>query len=377
MNEMAPLDHMALKLIGGALTRLGDPQRDEDRLDLLKVAIDCLPIRTGITITDVRGVIIYVNAVQAIMHGYATSELLGMDVRLLSPGCPDSPFPQVAHPETSFWNRECLNLRKSGGKFPVLLSSIPVRNSEGRCIGVVTACEDITGRKITEKQIEQLAHYDTLTQLPNRALFMGRLQQAISSSRREQKSLALLVLDLDNFKDLNDTRGHDFGDKLLQEVAGRLSGSLPEAHCLARAGGDEFVVMLGSAGEEQAAVVAERVQELFCRPFVIDGLQFYSSTSIGIALYPGDGADVETLLRCADAAMYHAKNEGKSNYQFFSREISNRIVRRVALENSIRQGIANGEFFLHYQPQWDLAMDRLIGVEALLRWQSPEFGSVS
>ncbi|HJV66786.1 MAG TPA: EAL domain-containing protein [Geomonas sp.] len=377
MDDMAPLDHPALTLIGGALKELGNPQQDEDRLELLKEAIDCLPIRTGITISDVQGRIVYVNAVQADMHGYSAGELVGMPARLLSPGAPESPFPQVGHPEGSFWNRECLSRRKSGASFPVLLSSIPVRNRQGRCIGVVTACEDITGHKDSQKQIEQLANYDPVTQLPNRALFMGRLQQAIVSCGQQKKRLALLFLDLDNFKDLNDTRGHEFGDKLLQEVARRLSGSLPEAHCLARAGGDEFVVMLGSAGEKEASAAARRLQELFCRPFLIDGLQLYSSTSIGIALYPNDGEDVETLLRCADAAMYHAKDEGKSNYQFFSREINNTIVRRVALETSIRLGLARGEFFLHYQPQWDLATNRLIGAEALLRWQSPEFGKVS
>jgi diguanylate cyclase (GGDEF)-like protein/PAS domain S-box-containing protein len=376
MHEMAAVDRTTLKLIGGALQHLTEMQQDEDRLELLKEAIDCLPISTGITIIDVHGRIVYVNAVQAEMHGYPRHELLGRDFSSLSPGCPAPRFSPVGVAET-FANRECRGVRKDGAEFPVLLSSIPVRNAQGRCIGVVTACEDITGRKDTEKQIEHLAYYDSVTGLPNRTLFIDRLDQALALAHNEERKLALLFLDLDRFKDLNETQGHEFGDQLLREVARRLAGCLPESTTLARIGGDEFVILLRSQlKEEGAAATASRVQESLAAPFRIAGRDVYSSASIGIALYPGDGSDAESLFSCADAAMYDAKRQGRGNYQFFSQEMNRRTVRRVALENGMRQAVARGEFFLNYQPQWDLKTERLSSVEALLRWQSPDFGTV-
>jgi diguanylate cyclase (GGDEF)-like protein/PAS domain S-box-containing protein len=378
MHDAATVDNRTLNLIGGTLQHPTDLQQDEERLDMLKEAIDCLPIGTGITISDVQGKIIYANAVESEMHGYAPGELVGKYARTLAPGCRENQFPPLDLAKIGFWKRECLNIRKTGVEFPVQLSSIPVRNAQGICIGVVTSCEDITGRKDSEKQIEYLAYYDTVTGLPNRALLLDRLHQALALAHREGRELALLFLDLDNFKDLNNTKGHDVGDKLLKEVARRLNGCLCESNTLARLGGDEFVIVLTSIRDEEgAAATARRVQALFNDPFLIDGQEFYSSASIGIALYPEDGTDVESLFKCADAAMYHAKNEGKSNYQFFSQEMNNRIMRRVALENSMRQGMVRGEFFLHYQPQWDLKTNRLTGVEALLRWKSAEFGSVA
>jgi len=377
MHDTATADNRALKLVSGTLQNLTRLQ-DDDRFEMLKETIDSLPIGTGITISDVQGKIVYANAVEAEMHGYGPGELIGQDARILAPRCRENPFPPLNYAKIGFWKRECLNIRKNGVEFPVQLTSVPMRDAQGRCIGVVTACEDITGRKDSEKRIEHLAYYDTVTGLPNRALLMDRLHQALALAQREGRELALLFLDLDNFKDLNDTKGHDRGDKFLREVARRLKSCVGESNTLARIGGDEFLIVLTSVSDEEeaAATTARRVQALFADPFLIDGEEFYSSTSIGIALYPVDGTDVEGLLKCADAAMYHAKNEGKSNYQFFSREMNNRIMRRVALENSMRQGLARGEFFLHYQPQWDLKTARLTGVEALLRWQSAEFGCV-
>ena len=377
MHDTATANDRTLKLIGGTLQNLTTLQED-DCFDMLKEAIDCLPITTGITISDLRGKIIYVNAVEAEMHGYGPGELIGQDARILAPRSFEKPFPPLNYSKIGFWKRECLNIRKNGVEFPVQLSSVPMRDAEGKCIGVITACEDITGRKDSEKRIERLAYYDTVTGLPNRALLMDRLHQALALAHREGREVALLVLDLDNFKDLNDTKGHDLGDKLLVEVARRLGSFVGESNTLARIGGDEFVILLTSIQDEEgAAATARRVQALFAHPFMIEAEECYSSASIGVALYPEDGSDADTLLKCADSAMYHAKREGKSNYQFFSREMNNRIIRRVALENSMRQGLARGEFSLHYQPQWDLKTARLTGAEALLRWQSAEFGKVN
>lgn len=375
-DETVPYE---IPMVTGTIQDLTEMQQVEDRLQMLKKAIDCLPIDTGITISDVHGKIIYSNSVDAAMHGYAPDELIGKEARIMAPQSLEKAFPPWKLRKFGLWQRESLNIRKNGEVFPVQLSSIAVRSAQGRCIGVVTACEDITSRKDSEKQIEHLAYYDTLTGLPNRVTLLDQLPRTLALANREERQIALLFLDLDNFKDVNDTQGHDFGDKFLKEVAARLTSCMRESDTLVRLGGDEFIIVLTSINQQEggASAAAQRVQSLFCTPFVIEEQQFYSSASIGIALYPDDGTDVEGLLKCADAAMYHAKSEGKSNFQFFSWEMNKKIMRRVALENSMRQGIARQEFCVHYQPQWDLKTSRMIGVEALLRWENAEFGSVA
>ena len=356
--------------ISRSLKRLSE---SEERLMMLKEAVDCLPI--GITLSDVNGKIIFANPAEADMHGCTLEELSSSDARQFAPSFLGEPFlPGELNADVP-WRRESVNIRKSGEEFPVQLSSIPVRNTEGKCLGMVTSCEDITSRKEAEKKIQRLAYYDGLTGLPNRCTFLDRLQQALALANREGRQVGLLFLDLDNFKDINDSQGHDFGDKLIREVAQRLSVDMRESDTLARLGGDEFVVVLTSiTGQESATIAALRILSLLSRPFVIDGRKIYSSASIGIALYPDDGQDAESLFKCADTAMYHAKAEGKSNYRFFTAEMNQRIMRRVALESNLRQGMEKEEFFLHFQPQWDLQTSRMIGVEALMRWQSSDFG---
>ncbi|WP_224960380.1 EAL domain-containing protein [Geomonas subterranea] len=350
--------------------------QDEERLAMLKEAIDCLPIGAGITISDKEGKIVYVNQAEAEMHGYASEELLGRPARILAPQG-NGGGRSIDYRSAGLWKRECLNVRKDGQIFPVQLTSKPIRNAGGDYLGMLTACEDMTQRKLCEKQLETLAYYDSVTKLPNRALLMDRLHQALALALRERRELALLFLDLDNFKDLNSSRGHEVGDKFLQEVAARLANSVCESNTLARLGGDEFVILINAVpGEEGVAATAARLQALFCEPFLIDGEELYGSTSIGIAMYPGDGEDVESLLRSADQALYQAKSEGKAGYQFFSQEMNQVNMRRVALENGMRQGVARGEFYLYFQPQWDLKNLRLTGAEALLRWHSAEFGVV-
>jgi diguanylate cyclase (GGDEF)-like protein/PAS domain S-box-containing protein len=345
----------------------------EERLKMLKEAIDCLPI--GITISDVDGKIIYSNPAEADMHGYTLEELIGRDARQFGSLSLKKPILPGKLKVDAPWRRESINIRKNGEEFPVQLSSISVRNSKGKCLGIVTACEDITSRKEAEDNIRHLAYYDCLTGLPNRRTFQDRLQQAIAMSNREKRQVGLLFLDLDNFKEINDSQGHDFGDKLIREVAERLKYDMRESDTLARFGGDEFVLVLSSInGQENAAITAQRVLSLFSEPFTIDARKIYSSASVGIALYPDDGTDAERLFKCADAAMYHAKIEGKSKYRFFSAEMNRRIQRHVTLESNLRQGMEKEEFFLHFQPQWDLQTSRMIGVEALPRWQHNDFG---
>ena len=275
------------------------------------------------------------------------------------------------------WRRESVNRRKGGEEFPVQLSSVAVRGSQGECLGVITACEDITERKKNEAQIHQLAYYDNLTGLPNRALFLDRLQKALALTDRSDTQVAVLFLDLDNFKDINDTQGHDFGDSLLKEVARRLSGCIRAADTLARLGGDEFVVMLAATDSQgTASITAVRILETFRTPFDLEGRRIYAGISIGIAIYPDDAPDQEGLLRSADTAMYEAKARGRQNFQFFSARMNREIVEKVALESALWQALEREELSLFYQPQWDLQTGRHCGVEALLRWRHPELGEI-
>jgi diguanylate cyclase (GGDEF)-like protein len=309
------------------------------------------------------------------MHGYTVEELIGKEARKFSTGSRSKPLAAEKAKELGSWSRESINVRKNGEEFWAHLTSIPVRDSQARYLGIITTCEDISARKDAEEKIHQLAYYDSLTGLPNRGMFLERLHQTLAQAQRDRESVNLIFLDLDNFKDVNDTQGHDSGDQLLRLVAKRLASCMRESDILARLGGDEFVVVCPSgAAQESVAAVVQRIQAFFEEPFEIDGRQIYTSASIGIAVYPDDSQDASSLFRCADTAMYHAKSEGKGQFRFFSAELNQKIMLRVALENSLRMGLEKQEFFLNYQPLWDQKTARMYGVEALLRWQSPDYG---
>ncbi len=234
-----------------------------------------------------------------------------------------------------------------------------------------------TERTAALEQVQKLAYFDTLTGLPNRRMFLDRLGQAIALTQREEQSLALLFLDLDRFKDVNDTIGHDGGDALLQSVAKRLRGCVRQSDIVARLGGDEFVIIFHSVQDQaQVVTVANKILAAFSQPFSVCDREIHSSTSIGIALFPADGDSVEALIRHADAAMYHAKDDGRQTYRFFSPEMNRRIQAKLVLEQHFRQAWQREEVFLHYQPQIDLRSGEVVGVEALTRWQSPALGLV-
>jgi diguanylate cyclase (GGDEF)-like protein/PAS domain S-box-containing protein len=352
------------------LNRLAESQA---RLKMLKVAVDSLPI--GITFSDVDGIIIYSNPAEAQMHGYEVDELIGKEARKFSTSDRSRPVGAEQLKELGVWRRESVNIRKNGEKFSAQLTSISVRDSESRYLGIITTCEDISYRKASEEKIHQLAYYDIVTGLPNRGMFLERLHQTLAQAHRDQDKVHLIFLDLDNFKDINDTQGHDIGDKLLQSVAERLSACMRDYDVLARLGGDEFVVVCPSVStQESVATVVQRIMSIFKDPFEIAGRQLYTSASIGIAVYPDDSQDASTLFRCADTAMYQAKNDGRAQFRFFSAELNQKIMERVALENGLRQGLEKQEFFLHYQPIWDLKTSNMASVEVLLRWQSSDYG---
>ena len=349
--------------------------RSEARLRLLGAGVESLPV--GITLSDAEGKIIYTNPAEAAMHGYKVEELLQQNARVLAPRRLHGIRLLEKTKKCGVWRRESVNRRKNGEEFPVQLSSVVVRNHQREFLGIATICEDITERKKNETKFHQLAYYDPLTGLPNRALFLDRLQKALAAADRSKQSVALLFLDLDNFKDINDTQGHEFGDSLLKEAARRLTGCIRAADTLARLGGDEFVVMLAARDQETAGTTALRILDSFRPPFEIEGRLTYASFSIGIALYPDDASDMEGLLRSADTAMYRAKSRGRENYQFFSPEMNREIVEKVALESALRQALEQEALTLCYQPQWDLKAGNRGTVEVLARWRHPELGDIS
>ena len=296
------------------------------------------------------------------------------------------------HPDDRETLRAALNTVGNGGAATSVDVRLPERDGSSPIVhvsieatrgadGVETlrgTLQDISERRAAEAHIHYLAHYDTLTGLPNRSLWASRASQALAFARRHQLKLAVLFLDLDNFKTINDTLGHPVGDRLLSSAAGRLSACLRDEDVLARIGGDEFVILLPKLNRsDDAAVVARKLLESLTQPFDIDGQELTVSTSIGIAVYPGNGSDIDVLLKHADTAMYGAKNEGRNDFRFFTPDMNSRVFARLKLENALRRAIERNELILEYQPQWEMPEQRLIGVEALVRWEHPERGRVT
>ena len=261
-------------------------------------------------------------------------------------------------------------------------------DDNGRPAGVFGTIQDVTESKQVEERIRNLAYFDGLTQLPNRHYFIENVAKALHLAKRHGRVLGVLSMDLDQFKRINDTLGHSVGDKLLQSVAERLRdgiraqdtlalGDSDPALGLARLGGDEFCILLTEIRQfHDAARVARRILESLSAPFAIEGNELFVTTSIGIALYPLDGEDPESLIKNADAAMYYAKSQGRNNYQFYGKTMNSRALEKLAMESQLRKAIERTEFELHYQPKLDLRTGRISGAEALIRWRHPELGMV-
>jgi diguanylate cyclase (GGDEF)-like protein/PAS domain S-box-containing protein len=270
------------------------------------------------------------------------------------------------------WRGEATGLRSDGTTFPqeISLSSI-----DGG--GLVAVVRDITERTYAEEQIKHLAYHDALTGLPNRLLFKDRVTVALSHAQRNNSRLAVLFLDLDRFKVINDSLGHNIGDRLLQEVASRVEACLRDSDTVARLGGDEFTILLPNLiHSDDAAPVAQKILDSIRAPFHIEERELFTSTSIGISLYPEDAADAETLIKNADTAMYQAKEQGRDNYQLFNAHVNARALQRIALEHGLRRALVNEEFDVFFQPIVDLRTGVVTGMEALLRWNHPELGSI-
>lgn len=278
---------------------------------------------------------------------------------------------------TSVSNEEELTFKEDGysGLFETIKT--PVFDNNDAIIGVLGIARDITKHRESEAKIEKLEYFDGLTGLPNKTLLNLRTAHDISIASRQREKLAILFLDFDHFKNINDTLGHAIGDELLVEVAKRLSGLVREEDTVSRQGGDEFVIALPNVKVDGAAHVAKKLLQAIELPIIVKGHELVITASIGIAMYPDDGKDLDTLFKSADAAMYLAKQNGRNNYRFFTAEIQQRSSRILSLENALRYAYTRGELSLHYQPQIELESGKIVGIEALLRWTHPELGSIS
>ncbi len=332
----------------------------------------------GIMITAPDTTILAVNRAFSRITGFAEAEALGKTPRLLQSGWQDAAFYQAMWEtleKTGHWRGEIWDRRKDGEMYAQWTSISAVKDAEGAITHYVAVLTDITARKIAEERLDHLASHDPLTDLPNRTLFHERARRALLRAKRSGEMVAVLFLDLDNFKNINDTLGHYVGDLLLQETARRLKASLRGHDTVARQGGDEFTILLEDLRDPQeAAVVAQKLLAVFDRPFLPEGNEVFVTASLGINLFPKDADNLDDLLRNADVAMYHAKEAGRNSYRFYSADLNVGARERLELETGLRKAIERGEMLLHYQPQFDLASGRVTGVEALLRWQHPERG---
>ena len=334
----------------------------------------------AIVITDAENNIIQVNKAFTEITGYSREESLGRNPRILKSGQHDWEFYRVMWEillSTGNWQGELMDRRKNGEVYPKWLSITVVRDEKGDITNFIALFSDITERKASYERIQHLAHFDALTNLPNRTLLNEYLDMSIGVAKRSKAQLAILFLDLDRFKIVNDSLGHHAGDLLLKIVSDRLTNCIRETDTVARLGGDEFVILLPSIKEPGDAVsVAQKVVDAIAVPFLLEGNEVNIGTSIGIGIYPDNGLDRSTLIKNADAAMYHAKENGRNNFQFFSSEMNDKSFEQLALENDLRRAIKNEEFILNYQPQIDVLTGKIVGAEALIRWQHPEKGLV-
>ncbi len=334
----------------------------------------------GIMITDAQSHIVAVNEAFTATTGYEQDEALGKTPSLLQSGKHDDEFYRdlwKSLKETGQWKGEIWNRRKNGELYPQWLSINTVRDAKGGVGNYVGMFTDITARKQAEERLRVLAYHDPLTGLPNRALFHTLLNQALAKAQRHHRLGAVLFIDLDRFKNINDTLGHAIGDLLLKEVAARLLTCLRQSDTIARLGGDEFTILLEEIAHEQdAIIVAQKTLAVLAEPFNLAGNEVFVTASIGLSLFPHDGSDVEALLKNADTALYRTKEQGRNGYTLYTAEMNATALKRMALENSLRRALERQEFLLYYQPRVALDTGHMLCIEALLRWQHPELGLV-
>lgn len=353
--------------------------KSDERLKLVSCVFS--DIQESVSITDAQGIIIDVNTAYCKTTGYSREEVIGQNPRILksnkqSPEFYIAMWQQIN--DVGFWQGELWNRTKNGNIYASLLSITSLKNEQGVVTHFIGVSTDVTKSKQQEEKLNLMAHYDVLTGLPNRALFIDRFHQAIAHSKRTEMQLAVCFLDLDKFKPVNDLYGHDVGDQLLIEVAQRIQSCLREEDTVSRQGGDEFALLLSDIRSiKQIEVTLDRLHYLLSRPYNINGVTHTITLSTGVTIYPIDNGDIDTLLRHADNAMYQAKQTGRNRYHLFSIEQDHEIAKKNHRIDEISQALLKKEFELYYQPKVNMLTGEVFGVEALIRWIHPKKGIIS
>lgn len=365
-------------LIRGSITDITSRKLEEEQMRKLSSALQ--QTADAVSITDQDGIIEYVNPAFEEITGYSAQQTLGETHRLLCSHRHDAIFYQKMWRIISSGDVYAdifINRKQDGTLYYEEKTISPLKNSDGIITHYISSGRDITERIEFQERMQYLAHHDILTNLPNRALFFDRLEQALSHAVRDSKLLSVMFLDLDRFKNINDTLGHDIGDRVLVKVAKRLADQLRASDTIARLGGDEFAILLESIDNTSSVrQIATNLINTLTQPLHVDKHELFVTTSIGISTFPGDGNDAQVLLKNADIAMYQAKTLGKNTYQCYYKEMNEEADKHFTLETELRRALEKNEFRLHYQPKADLNSDQVVGSEALLRWQHPTLGLV-
>lgn len=362
-----------LKVLPVVIEKAIITKKREDHLKLLSYAI--MSINDSVYFTDMGNKILFVNNAFYKTYGYNEEDIIGKHCGVLwgKDSSNEDLRSKLSETTKGVWCGEIYHTHKDESKFPIYISRSIVKDENEIELGIVSIVRDMTEKRAREQCLEYMAHFDDLTGLPNRVLFYDRLNKLLSRAKRDNLLFALLVLDLDRFKDVNDTLGHNVGDLLLRMTAKRLINCLREADTVARLGGDEFAIILAGINEPQnAAASAQRIITCLENPFrVKKDNERTIGASIGITIYPFDGNNADILVKNADIAMYQAKRDGKNRYEFYNPDMNAASFRHFTIENKLREAIKREEFILYYQPQMDINTEKIVGIEALIRWQAP------